>query len=71
MDPRQPGDGEIQCLKSLEDEANCTFDHLASKDPRVASSTSVDGDCSDEIGSIEIPSFQFLNEEPSPLDSCW
>jgi hypothetical protein len=62
MDPRQPGDGEIECLQSIVDDANCTFDHLASKERVVAIKTFCDGDCSDEIGSIEIPSLYFLNQ---------
>ncbi|HSA58992.1 MAG TPA: hypothetical protein VLJ37_04835 [bacterium] len=62
MDPRQPSDQEISCLKSIEDDANCTFGHLASKERVVAIKTFCDADCSDEIGSIEIPSLYFLNQ---------
>ncbi len=62
MDPRQPGDQEISCLRSIEEDANCTFGHLASKERVVAIKTFCDGDCEDEIGSIEIPSLYFLNQ---------
>lgn len=62
MDPRQPGDDEIACLKSIEDEANCTYDHLASKNRVTAIKVFCDGDCNDEIGSIEVPSLYLMNE---------
>lgn len=62
MDPRQPSDDEIACLKSIEDEANCTYNHLASKDRVTAIKVFCDENCDDEIGSIEIPSLYLMNE---------
>jgi hypothetical protein len=64
LDPRQPSDEEIACLKSIEDVAHCTYNHLASKDRVVAIKLFCDGDdCTQEIGAIEVPSLYFLNQD--------
>jgi len=62
LDPHQPSDEEISCLKSIEDSVNCTFDHLASKARTTAIKFFCDGDCQQNLGDIEIPSLYFLNQ---------
>ncbi len=62
LDPRQPPDEEISCLKSIEDQVTCQYDHLANKD-RITTMKLFcdDGDCSKNIGQIEVPSLYLLN----------
>ncbi len=63
LEPRQPGDEEISCLKSIEGEIGCSMDHLASKDRVVTFKIFCDGDCVDNLGAIEISGPYFLNQD--------
>lgn len=61
LDPRQPDDEEIACLKKLEDNKDligdgkgCTFDHLASKERVVAIKPILDGPGGYSLGTIEV-----------------
>ncbi len=62
LDPHQPGDDEIACLRSIENETNCNYNHFTNRNRTVAIKTFCDGDCTDEIGSIEIPTLTFLDQ---------
>ncbi len=63
LDPHQPIQEEIACMKSLEKSLPCTYDHLARRERVVAIKAFCDNGQCDGVGNFEIPSFYLLNDK--------
>lgn len=62
LDPHHPGDAERACLRAIEDQVNCAYDHLADENRVVTIKPLQGGNNGFQVGGIEIPSFHLWGD---------